>query len=111
MSTPKGSEPVRQGQIRAFLDVAGNPTATRVVVVSSDEVNEGSEPLVVPLIRGQQEAPPFLIALPEHDPHAGRVDVAHLSWQPVRFLGDVVGIVSGTGMERIRAAIAELVRG
>jgi mRNA-degrading endonuclease toxin of MazEF toxin-antitoxin module len=100
---------VRQGEIRAWLDDTGRDTGMRVLVVSGDEVNEDIHPIVVPLRRGRDDYPPYLVSLAEQDPVAGTANVAQLGFELERQLGEVIGIVTGATMERIRQAIQELI--
>lgn len=100
---------IRQGEIRPLQTPFGLDAGIRMIVVSNDDVNESAQPIVVPIVRGRQDLPPYLIQLAEHDPHAGTVSVAQIGSVPAQYLREPIGLVSGSTMERIREAITELV--
>jgi mRNA-degrading endonuclease toxin of MazEF toxin-antitoxin module len=99
---------IRQGEIRDYH----LPSARgRVVVVSRDEVSNGTYPIVVSIQRGTDDVPPFLVALAEHDPMAGTVDVARLAFADPDQLSEPIGLVSGDTWSRLRDAIMSLFDG
>ncbi len=84
----------------------------RVVVVSSDAYNV-AEPavLVAPLRRRAADVPPYLIAMADQDPVGGTVDVGLLAHVEQPALGEVVGILTGATMARVRDALHVLFQG
>lgn len=96
---------IRQGEIRDYSLRSGRG---RVVVVSRDEVSNGAHPIVVPIQRGTDDIPPFLVALADQDPMAGTVNVAKLAFANPDALGEPIGLVTGDTWQRLREAVVGL---
>jgi mRNA-degrading endonuclease toxin of MazEF toxin-antitoxin module len=99
----------RQGEIRSF---AAGSVVTTVVVISSDAWNEHLPPLIAPVRRGRVDFPPAVLGMHESDSYGGAVYLRYLGSAATGTLGDeVLGRLSGLTMQRIRAALAEIVEG
>jgi mRNA-degrading endonuclease toxin of MazEF toxin-antitoxin module len=93
---------IRQGEVRDYGERG------RVVVVSCDVINDSGFPIVVPVVRGRDEAPPFRVALAEQDPIAGSVDVTlPLVVRPTS-LGEPAGTLTGGTWRRVHTAVLDL---
>ena len=92
---------VRQGEI---YDCTIADRRYRVLVVSGDAHNAVRLPWVVPIRHGKLDAPPYLVALVDADPVGGTADVERLDRMPLS--GELLGMVTGATMQRIRQALA-----
>ena len=91
---------MNQGEIYEH-DVNG--VRFRVLVVSSDGHNQARTPWIAPIRHGNTNIPPYLVALHDADPLGGAVDLDRLRRAAPN--GQSLGLVTGTTMNRVRAAV------
>lgn len=83
----------------------------RVLVVSADVVNTHRYPVVVPVLRGHDDVPPYFIALGPSDSVVGMVHVNDLHAIHPAQLGKPVATIAGDTWMRVRAALWDLLGG
>lgn len=97
---------MRQGEIYEH-EIGGS--RYRVLVVSADPHNITRTPWVAPIRHGKADIPPYLVALHDADPLGGSVDLDRLGRATPT--GDLVGMVTGATMNRVRESIAAVLAG
>jgi len=101
---------MRRGEIWTI----GNRTDLRyrVLVLSGDAYNERKNalPFCAPIVRqrGAVELPPFAVALTEQDPITGVVVVNRMRRLPALIGAELLGMVTGSSMVRLDAAVRDL---
>ncbi len=97
---------MNQGEIYHH-DISGS--RFRVLVVSADSHNASRAPWVAPIRHGRADIPPYLLALHDSDPLGGAVDLDRLRRATPN--GDMLGLITGATMSRVREAIAAVFAG
>ncbi len=97
---------VSQGEIYEH-EVAGS--RYRVLVVSGDAHNISRAPWVAPIRHGRADIPPYLVALHDTDPLGGAVDLDRLRRATPN--GDLIGLVTGATMNRVRESVTAVFAG
>lgn len=100
---------IRQGEIRDLIGLP--PGRMRFLVVSADVVNAHRHPVVVPILRGRDDVPPYFIALGPSDGVVGMVHVNDLRAVHPEQLGESVSMIAGDTWMRVRAALRDLLGG
>lgn len=96
---------IRAGDIR---DIIGAPARVRVLVVSSDAVNENAYPIVAPILRGHDDIPPYQVTLGPSDSVAGVVNLNWLTTVRPEDLSEPVGTIAGDTWMRVQDCLALL---
>jgi hypothetical protein len=97
---------VNQGEI---YEHAVNDARYRVLVVSADMHNITRTPWIAPIRHGRADIPPYLVALNDADPLGGAVDLDRLRRASPN--GELLGLVTGATMNRVRESIAAVFAG
>ena len=99
---------------RGEIWTIGNRTDLRyrVLVLSGDAFNDRSNasPYCAPIVRqrGAVELPPYAVALTEQDPITGVVVVNRMRRLPALIGAELLGMVTGSSMVRLDAAVRDL---
>jgi len=91
---------VKQGEI---YEHEVNNARYRVLVVSADSHNITRIPWVAPIRHGRADIPPYLVELHDADPLGGSVDLDRM--RRATPSGELLGLVTGATMSRVREAI------
>ncbi|MGH8794141.1 MAG: hypothetical protein ACRDXX_16035 [Stackebrandtia sp.] len=101
---------VRRGEFRKWRPAGRDDVPARwVLVISDDDFNAavGSWPLCVQVIR-RGRASPYLAALGDTEPVAGRLSLPSLGPVPLEHLGETAGMISHPAYDHLIAGLRTL---